>query len=467
MTTTKPQPPLLSGSYPLIGHLIEMAKDQPALLRRGQQEKGAPYMIKMGKTPCVVLQGPEHAKVFFQQTDKALRMDKAYQFLKAIFGNTSFLQSPESYHNQRPVQIAPFKRDKMLSYIPIIQEEVQRWLDGLGEEGEIQLVDEMRYLTQVVAAHAMMGKEFRNAMSQEFWDLFMDISNALDPYLPSNWPFPKFIRRDRAKKRMIEILEPIIKERQAHPEKYDDFLQELLMTKTKDGEQLTVHQAIDWVIGFMFAGHETTYGHGSWLMILLLQNPWYIEHIEKEMDELMPYGTQISIEHIVGLKHIQWAIDETERMKPVAPGLFRGVEEPLELDGYSIPAGSWVMLDTLGAHYSEKVYTEPEKFDPLRFGPERDEGKGRFKLTGFGGGIHTCTGKNFAHYEMKIIASLMLQQFTWELRTKDPHTVMGKGAAGPSQTTLAYKRKTLTKRAAPQATPAATGCPHMAAAQNA
>jgi sterol 14-demethylase len=460
---TQKTPPMASGGLPVVGHAFSMMKDQMGLLKRGLDENGAPFSIKLGKRNCAVLLGPEHAKIFFTQTDKNLRIDKAYEFLLALFGKMGFLQEPEEYQNQRPIQLAPFKKKKMLSYIPIMEEEVQAWLDGLGDEGEFCLNEEMKYLTQVIAAHTLMGREFRQQLGREFWELYTDISNALDPYLPPHWPFPKFIRRDRAKQKMTETLQPMIEARRQNPEKYDDFLQEMLTTRTKDGRELTIEEAINWVIGLMFAGHETTFGHGSWLLIQMLQNPWYLELAQQEIHEKLPYGTPFSIEHIVGLEHLQWAIDETERMRPVAPTLFRYVQDALEVDDYVIPAGWWVMLDTLHAHHLEEHFHDPEHYNPLRFSPAHNEGKGRFKLTGFGGGVHTCTGKNFAHYEMKVIVSLLLQQFELTLLTPDPQPVQGKGAIGPSDTILRYKRKKLVKRS-PVESGAAAGCPHMQAA---
>ncbi|MCB9642794.1 MAG: cytochrome P450 [Myxococcales bacterium] len=436
------EPPMVKGAVPIFGHMLKMRKDQPGFLRQAYDAHGAPFGINMMGRPCAVLVGPDQAKVFFTQTDKALRMDKAYKFLEAMFGKMGFLQEPEAYQNERPVQLAPFRREKMLSYIEIMQEEVELWLERLGKEGKMDLVDEMRQLTQVIAAHCLMGREFRQKMGRNFWDLFMAMSNALDPFFPPHWPLPKFIRRDIAKKKMVKILEPLIEERRANPDNYDDFLQELLMTKMKDGRQLTTDLAINWVIGFMFAGHETTFSHSSWLLIQLLQNPWYLEKVREEIQKVIPTGTKMGIEHITNLHHIQWAIDESERMRPVAPNLFRYAQEPLEIGDYTIPEGWWVLLDTLNAHHMDHIFHGAQKYDPLRFNEERDEGKGRFKLTGFGGGIHTCTGKNFAHYEMKVIAGLLCRDFELELLTPDPHPVQGKGASGPSQTFIRYRRKT-------------------------
>src|SRR5437879_13408547 len=88
------------------------------------------------------------------------------------------------------------------------------------------------------------------------------------------------------------------------------------------------------------------------------------------------------------------------------------------------------------------LFTNPEKYDPLRYAPGREEDRQhRFSLIGFGGGTHKCAGMNFANNEMMIITALLFQQFDLELITKDPRVDYGLGAARPEKTYIRSKRK--------------------------
>jgi sterol 14-demethylase len=87
------------------------------------------------------------------------------------------------------------------------------------------------------------------------------------------------------------------------------------------------------------------------------------------------------------------------------------------------------------------VFHDPQRFDPLRWSPERGEGKNPFAIVGFGGGMHKCTGMNFAKNEMAIITALVFQQFELELRSAEVHIVYGNGANHPSAVRVGYQRK--------------------------
>lgn len=102
-------------------------------------------------------------------------------------------------------------------------------------------------------------------------------------------------------------------------------------------------------------------------------------------------------------------------------------------------------------------------YDPLRFAPERNEGSNPFALISFGGGIHKCTGMNFARNEMAVITAHLLREYNLELLTQDSAVVRAMGANRPSATWVAYRRKplgALTSQATIQEVLAA-GCPHI------
>jgi len=143
-----------------------------------------------------------------------------------------------------------------------------------------------------------------------------------------------------------------------------------------------------------------------------------------------------------GLKHISWAVKETERTRPSAELNMRTVEEALDIGGYHIPAG-WLAQTSAGlAHQLPDLWKNPEQFDPLRYAPGREEHKQhRFALIGFGGGVHKCTGMNFANNEMLLITAMLFQQFELELLTPNPTILRGTGANKPSKTHIHYRRR--------------------------
>jgi sterol 14-demethylase len=438
----KNTPPELPGP-PLVGHTLEFRRDRQGLFKRGYDSLGPIFTIRVLNKPAVVLLDPDYHTTFFAETDKKLSSDKAYGFLRAMFGEAALTAPPVQYYEQRPILYAPFKGEKMAGYIKVMQIEVQQWLDSLPEQGELELVATLTKLIQNVAAHALMGKAFRDQLGDEFWSQYTILSKALDPLLPPNLPLPRFYRRDKAKKRLYEMIQAMIDERRLNPEKYDDFLQEFINAKYKDGRPAGDDLIIRLVMGLMFAGHETTVGQTSWTIVQLLQNPAYRELVQQELQEKLPMGTQLDNQVLNQLEHVEWAVLETSRMHPSADLLMRIVNDEIEFGDYRVPPG-WLIFTAAGtAHRSPELFADPDVYDPLRFAPGREEDRQhRFAMIGFGGGMHKCAGINFANNEMAVITALLFQQFQLELVGKHPETFYGLGAARPDQAQVRFVRKT-------------------------
>jgi sterol 14-demethylase len=458
----KPTPPVLAGP-PLIGHTLQFIKDSEGLLRRGFETLGPVFAIKLaGKWSAVVI-GADYQQTFFTETDKKLSMHKTYKFLKAALGEVGFTGPPEVYTEQRPILHKPFKGEKAANSIRIMQIEVQRWLDSLGEQGEIELTGAINTLVQNVASHALMGKDFRDRTGPEFWKNYLIIGKSLDPILPPHLPLPKFIRRDQAKNRLRTILRPIIAERRANPDKYDDILQEYVNARYKDGRAVDDETLLSLILGLMFAGHETTAGQAAWTIIQLLQHPEYLHLVQQEITTLLLPDQEINGKSLSSLKHVFWAVQETTRLHPSADTLIRQAEDDIEFGEYVVPKGWTIFINPGIAQRLPELFTDPNRYDPLRFGPDRAEDRHhRFSIAGFGGGLHKCAGMNFANNEMMTITTLLFQQFDVELITHNPEVTRDMGASRPEKTFIRYRRKAKEPlREVEQHAELTTGCPHL------
>jgi sterol 14alpha-demethylase len=436
-----PVPPVLPGA-PLLGHILPFMRNRQQFIKEAYQELGAIFTIRLGPRPVVVMIGPEYQQYFFQETDKSLSIDKPYENLKALFGEVAFLASKEVYQEQRPILHSPFQREKMIKYQVIMQREVQKWLDSLGEAGEIDISAEMSRLVQNVAGHALMGEEFQNQVGRKFWEYYNTLGESLDMVMPHSWPTPKNLRREWAKRGMRRILKPIIEQRRLNPAAHDDFLQDFMETPAKSGRQATEEEIFGLLRALMFASHETTAGQAAWTVIEILRHPEYQSRLQAEVEAFFPAGAELDGGTLRKLEHIFWAVREVERLHPSADMLMRVAEEDLEICGYRIPKGSYLLVAPSVAHRLPGLFNDPESFDPLRFAPERAEDRRhRFALIGFGGGAHKCAGMNFANNEMMTITALLFQQFELQLLTPNPGISYGLGAVRPQPTRLAYRRK--------------------------
>ena len=83
----------------------------------------------------------------------------------------------------------------------------------------------------------------------------------------------------------------------------------------------------------------------------------------------------------------------------------------------------YTSIDTLSLHdalplsnLDARCFAQPERYDPDRFAPPREEDVAHaFGYVPFGGGRHRCLGANFALMQQKAIFSVLLRQFAWGL----------------------------------------------------
>ncbi|MCZ6635227.1 MAG: cytochrome P450 [bacterium] len=455
-------PPAMPG-LPIIGNMLEFYKDRSGLLRRGYEALGSVFSIRLGPKRVAVLIGSDYHQLFFGETDHKLSAQPVYQFLVPMLGEpVGTAADPEICSEHRLIFAELFKSEKMADHVQVMSQEVQTWLDTLGESGRFELVETFERVTKHIAGHAFMGHAFRHRMGDEFWQLFRDLCAAINPLLPPYLPLPSFIRRDRAKRKLHKMLGPLIAERRANPGSHKDFLQTLIEAKQTDGRPLKDITIISIVILLIFAGNQTTSNQASWALIQLLQNPNYLQSVLAEQKNVLSPGQQPTLGTLRQLQHISWALKETERLHPVPDILLRYNTKAYEAGEYHIPAGWLTLVSPPIAHQLPEIFQDPQCYDPLRFAPGREEDRQHpFALMGFGGGAHKCMGMNFALNTMTVTIAMLLQQYHLELLTPNPQPSPARMlATRPGACWIGYRRRATGDPVAPVHTPAIETCPH-------
>jgi sterol 14-demethylase len=136
-------------------------------------------------------------------------------------------------------------------------------------------------------------------------------------------------------------------------------------------------------------------------------------------------------------------VKESERLHPPLILLMRKIAREFIYKNYRMPAGWLAMVSPAVSHRLPEVFTDPDRFDPERFAPAREEDKkARFSLITFGGGKHACIGMTFAYLQIKTIWSVLLRRFDFELLGRKPEPNYATFVVGPSQPCLArFRRK--------------------------
>ncbi|RFU74921.1 hypothetical protein TARUN_7339 [Trichoderma arundinaceum] len=169
------------------------------------------------------------------------------------------------------------------------------------------------------------------------------------------------------------------------------------------------------VLGLLLAGRDTAASVMSNLLFVLAQRPDIWKQLQAEVECLE--GRKPTYDDMKDLKYFRHVIDETLRLYPPVPGLFRAANRTTILprgggiDGRSpvlVPKGTVISCSTFSLHRREDVYGP----DAQEFRPERwDNLNVRWEFLPFSAGPKVCMGQTYAYAEMIYVVSRIVQEF--------------------------------------------------------
>jgi sterol 14-demethylase len=412
------EPPLLSGSLPVVGHTVEFVRNTIGLLSRAQRELGGVAAIEIVGKKMVAVFGPEANEAVFRAPDTQLSPAEAYKIMTPIFGKDVVYDAPPEKMNEQLKMLLPALKDRrMRTYGEIIVEEVEQSLASWGDAGEIELVDYCRVLTNYTSSHCLLGREFRKGMTEEFAAVYHSLERGVTPiaYLNAHLPLPSFRERDRARIRLEEMVGQIIAERRRSGREGEDFLQTLMDARYKSGGPLSSHEITGMLVAALFAGHHTSSVTTAWSLVELVNHPAYLRRLLAELDATFDGGEVVGFNSLRNIPLTERTVLEVLRLHPPLFMLVRVAMEDFVYEGYFIPKGTWVLLSPTVSHRIPALFHNPEVFDPDRFAPPREEDKRDFAFIPFGGGRHKCMGNAFALLQIKAILAILLRRYEFEL----------------------------------------------------
>ncbi|KAI8972821.1 cytochrome P450 [Trametes punicea] len=205
-------------------------------------------------------------------------------------------------------------------------------------------------------------------------------------------------------------------------------------------DRLSEEELIGQMVTMTFAAMDTTSNMLSQILNILAQRPDAQEKLRAEILEASHDGCDIPYDELVSLPYLDAVCRETLRLHPPATFIFREAQRDMMLplsqpiqgvDGsfmneIHVPKGTVVQVGIMGSNMNKKLWGE----DAYEWKPERwlaplPEAVTEAHIPGvysnlmtFIGGGRACIGFKFSQLEMKVLLSLLLSNFTFELSDK-------------------------------------------------
>eukprot|EP00985_Skeletonema_marinoi_P034939 scaffold45241_cov168-Skeletonema_marinoi.AAC.1 len=226
---------------------------------------------------------------------------------------------------------------------------------------------------------------------------------------------------------MVELFGKVIKNRRDNPDvKHSDgtdILSIFMDVKYKDGSPITDEQVTGLLIALLFAGQHTSCITSTWTSLFILNNPEIMKRIVSEQMDIFGSEPDAAVDYKKvneDMPLLHNSMKEALRLCPPLILLIRYAVKELKVKAagknYTIPKGDMVLISPSVGMRIPEVFKDPDAFDPDRFGPGREEDKSSpYAYMGFGGGMHSCMGQNFAFVQVKTILSVLFREFEMEM----------------------------------------------------
>jgi cytochrome P450 len=406
---------------PVVVQTYRYARDPLPLLDECARRFGDIFTIRLlGTGAWVFLWSPALLKVLFTAPADAVHAGEANgSVFGPIAGSASVFTMDESAHlNRRRMLLPQFHGDRMQVYFhqirAIAAEAVARWTPAtwFPMHVETQQMTLQAIIRAVFGIDADRGDAEDLALVRALTDLANDAvgsSLLLAPALQidlGGWsPWGRVARIIR---RADDAIVREIRRRRTAPDAAErqDILSLLLQVRYEDGAALSDREVRDELVVMLMAGHETTGTALAWTFERILSLPDVEARLRAEVESVV--GSEpLAAAHLPRLEYLDAVIKETLRIRPIMPaGGARLLRKPVEIGGYTVPAGATLINAMYLLHRRADLYPEPDAFKPERFLGKRVIDP--YEWTPFGGGIRRCLGMAFAMFEMKVVVATVL-----------------------------------------------------------
>ena len=326
-----------------------------------------------------------------------------------------FAMNGEAHASQRKLILPAFHRRRLEAHSESLEAITRETLDTLRVGATLDVYQEMKRLTLRTTARVLFGIDPTPGAVHLGEQILRFIAATTSPLsmIPLNLPMTPRRRVIDLADELVASYSALIAERrkESGASARTDVLSLLLEGRDEAGVGLTEDEVIAQTFALFFAGHSTTAGALTWTIFLLSQHPEVMAAVHDEVSATLRGGAP-TLEHLGAMPLLTRAIDESLRLLPPVPFTLRRAVTETELGGVALPARTDVIVDFYHAQRAPEEYNEPRRFKPERW-IHADPRAGAWLP--FGIGPRACIGASLASMQLKIVLSMLIQQYRFEL----------------------------------------------------
>jgi len=156
----------------------------------------------------------------------------------------------------------------------------------------------------------------------------------------------------------------------------------------------------------LLAGEDTTANTLAWMIYLLSRHPQALARVREEVSRIDPE----KYEELGALPFVDACINETMRLKPVAPIIMLQPTRDTRVAEVDVPKGHLIMCLMRAGATDERRFPDAQSFEPERWLSTNANSPKRVTMP-FGAGPRLCPGRYLALLEMKMVSAMLFGGF--------------------------------------------------------
>jgi unspecific monooxygenase len=364
------------------------------------------------------------------------RSPASIRILRPLTGYGLLLSQGEDWRRQRRIigpALAPRSLPVLARHIVDCAQEAVVAFATRGNQ-PVDLLGAMQKLALEIAGRSMFSLEVRNycaAMRQMLAEYGVSYArpHLWDMVLPPSVPTLRDVGRRRFQRRWMALMTEIMQARlSAQTAEAPRDLFDLLYAAQdpETGKGFSAEQLRDQIATMILAGHETTAVALFWSLFLLASAPEEQQRVAEEARgvAIAPHNAMDALPQLIRTRAV---ISEALRLYPPAFTLVREAIRADRAGDIDIPRHAVLMIAPWVLHRHQRLWRDPDAFDPDRFMPPPGSSAGasvtqppRFAYLPFGAGPRVCVGAQFAMTEATLVLAMVVREFQISLVDQEP-----------------------------------------------
>jgi cytochrome P450 len=361
------------------------------------------------------------ARVLTERPEDFPKSMRIAEGLRPLLGRSVFVTNGAEWQRQRRIIDPAFEGGRLRGTLPAM------WAAGLAAvarlaPGPVEV--------EAQTAHAAADVIFRTLFSLPIEDetaaaVFAEFKTYqrtqpilnLAAFLPLPQWFPRLHRpaTTRAAARIRHLITTMTETRAsqiAQGVAPDDLATKIMTTADPlTGQRFATSEMVDQVAIFFLAGHETSASALAWALYLLATHPQAQARVAAEAATLPDAPDFAALSR---LKFTRDVFRETLRLYPPVPMMVRQNAQLEDFRARPVRPGAQVVISPWHLHRHDRIWPDPDSFDPDRWQTEANRPSARDAYLPFSAGPRVCPGAGFAMVEGPLLLALLTRAFRFD-----------------------------------------------------